>query len=190
MTGFLDGYEDVNSRIKRFRAEYVSGRIETSIIDINMEKGFILVEARAFREYEDLFPSAIDFAFEVRSAHGVNQNFWVENCVTSAIGRCIGLLMPSDQRPTKQDMEKVERLEAFPAPTTYEDVWAISETIKEVAFGVESGTLPPEAPTCQHGHMIFKEGTSPKSGKPYRGWVCSTKDKSFQCPARWETING
>ena len=188
MSNFMDGYEDVNSRIKRFRIAHPTGRIETSIIDINIEKGYVLMQAQAFREYEDLYPSAIDFAFEVRASHGVNQNFWIENCSTSAIGRVIGLLMPGENRSTAQDMEKVERLQLVPNTSAVEDVWSVNSTITEVAFGMASGTLPPESPTCQHGHMILKEGTSPKTGKAYHGYVCTAREKANQCPPDWYVI--
>ena len=184
----MDGYEDVNSRIKRFRLAHESGRIEVAIVDINIEKGYVLMQASAFREYEDLYPSAIDFAFEIRTTHGVNQNFWIECCSTSAIGRVIGLLMPSENRSTVQDLEKVERLAYIPNTSTVEDVWAVDSTITEVAFGMASGTLPPESPTCAHGHMIFKEGSSPKTGKPYHGYVCSSREKVNQCPPNWYVI--
>jgi hypothetical protein len=188
MSNFMDGYEDVNSRIKRFRLAHESGRIEVAIVDINIEKGYVLMQASAFREYEDLYPSAIDFAFEIRTTHGVNQNFWIECCSTSAIGRVIGLLMPSENRSTVQDLEKVERLAYIPNTSTVEDVWAVDSTITEVAFGMASGTLPPESPTCAHGHMIFKEGSSPKTGKPYHGYVCSSREKVNQCPPNWYVI--
>ena len=47
--GFLDKYEDVNSRIKRFRDEFPSGRLIAFIEDINLDKGTILVRAEAYR---------------------------------------------------------------------------------------------------------------------------------------------
>jgi hypothetical protein len=43
--GFLDNYEDVNARIKRFRAEFPSGRLIAYIEDIDILKGTVLVKA-------------------------------------------------------------------------------------------------------------------------------------------------
>jgi hypothetical protein len=111
VSNFLEGYEDVNARIIRARSEYPSLRLVAYIEDIDITKGYILVKAEAYKNYEDEKPSAVDFAYEARSDRGVNLHFWVENAVTSAYGRVIGLLTPGGiARSTKQDMEKVEAL--------------------------------------------------------------------------------
>ena len=47
--GFMDNYEDVNSRIKRFRAEFPSGRLIAFIEDIDLDKGTILVDRKSTR---------------------------------------------------------------------------------------------------------------------------------------------
>ena len=115
--GFLDNYEDVNARIKRFRAEFKSGRLVAYIESFDIEKGTILVRAEAYREYEDTVPSAVDYAFGNVNTYPQNMRKWmVEDTITSAYGRCIGLLTPSlehSSRPTMQDMEKVETLPAI-----------------------------------------------------------------------------
>jgi hypothetical protein len=188
----LDSYEDVNSRIKRFREAHPSGRIETIITDISVEKGYVLIQANVYREFEDFVPSAIDYAFEIRSDRGVNRDFWVENAVTSAVGRAIGLLMPSEKRPTKQDMEKVERLSHVPASS---DPWATFtvetsqvESVGQVLQLVSDklgGEIVEETPLCSHGRMIHKKGTSSKTGKDYEGHVCPSKVKSDQCAPVW-----
>ena len=188
----LESYEDVNSRIKRFRETHPVGRIETNIIDIDIVKGYVLIQASVYREHEDLVPAAIDFAFEIRSDRGVNKDFWVENAVTSAVGRAIGLLMPSEKRPTKQDMEKVERLSHVPAQS---DPWATftvsTENVESVGDVLQlvsdklGGEIVEETPLCAHGRMIHKTGTSSKTGKPYEGYVCPSKVKADQCQAVW-----
>jgi hypothetical protein len=188
----LESYEDVNSRIKRFRETHVSGRIETQIIDIDITKGYILIQASVYREHEDLVPSAIDYAFEIRSERGVNRDFWVENAVTSAVGRAIGLLMPSEKRPTKQDMEKVERLSHVPAQS---DPWATftvstsdAESVGDVLQLVSDklgAEIVEESPLCAHGRMLPKSGTSSKTGRAYSGFVCPSKVKADQCAAVW-----
>ena len=59
MSNFLEGYEDVNARIIRARAEYPSLRLVASIEDIDITKGYVLIKAEAYREYEDVAPSAV-----------------------------------------------------------------------------------------------------------------------------------
>lgn len=198
MTFNLENYEDVNSRIKRFRAEHITGRIETEIIEINVKDGYVIVKASAYREHEDTVPAAIDYAFEQRSDRGVNRDFWIENCSTSAIGRVIGLLMPTENRPTRQDMEKVERLAtaaSIPAPEV--DLWVTQTTIEGVgsvrpaAESIESirgqlgGEIVDQSPVCAHGRMVFKEGISPKTGNKYSGYTCSSKVRNEQCKPIW-----
>jgi len=193
MTFNLENYEDVNSRIKRFRAEHITGRIETEIIEINVKDGYVIVKASAYREHEDTVPAAIDYAFEQRSDRGVNRDFWIENCSTSAIGRVIGLLMPSETRPTRQDMEKVERLQAVPNV----DLWVtqtVTEGVGSVRPAAESieairgqlgGEIVDQSPNCAHGRMVFKEGISPKTGNKYSGYTCSSKTRGDQCKPIW-----
>jgi len=192
----LSTYEDVNSRIKRFRAEYFFGRITTDIIELNVKDGYVVIRASAYREYEDQVPAAVDYAFEQRSDRGVNRDFWIENCATSAIGRCIGLLMPSDARPTQQDMAKVIRL-ATPTPEPEVDLWVtqtVTEGVGSVRPAAESieairtqlGTeVIDQSPQCSHGRMVFKEGVSAKTGNKYSGYTCSSKVRGDQCKPIW-----
>ena len=192
----LNNYEDVNSRIKRFRETHISGRIITEIVELNVKDGYVIIRASVFREHEDVVPAAVDYAYEARSDRGVNRDFWIENCSTSAIGRCIGLLMPSDARPTRQDMEKVERLAA---PMVEVDLWATNpevkpegvgsvrpaaETIADIKAQLGGEILDP-APICSHGRMVYKEGVSPKTGSNYRGYTCSSKSRGDQCKPIW-----
>jgi hypothetical protein len=199
MAGFLDGYEDVAARIKRLHATFPTNRVETSIIDFNAAAGYILVECRIFREYEDEKPSAIDYAFgRVESYNPSMKRWFVEDTVTSAIGRCAGLLLGSETRPTKQNMEQVETLPKAFVDKIEDDPWSkpfsedgfatAASTIEEIASQL-GGELIAEAPQCKHGHRLLKEGTSPKTGKAYRGHVCIEKVKANQCPAIWYNLS-
>jgi len=194
MTNFLEGYEDVNTRIKRFWTEFPNGRLAAYIEDINIEKGWILVKAEAYKDAGDPFPAAIDFAFEIRSDKGVNANFWVENCTTSAYGRVIGALTPSDvARSTRQDMEKVERLtSADVKKLESEDPWSkpfgedgfqtASSAISEIAKTL-GGTLTEQAPACDHGHRVWREGM--KNGRAWANYSCVEKVRANQCAPIW-----
>ena len=48
--GFLDNYEDVATRIKRFWQTYPNGSIQTAIVDFNAEKGYVLVQCTIYRD--------------------------------------------------------------------------------------------------------------------------------------------
>jgi hypothetical protein len=193
--GFLDNYEDVASRIKRFWVAYPSGRIETHIIDFNAVAGYVLIECRLFREYEDEKPSAIDFGFgRVESYQASMKRWFVEDTVTSAIGRAIGLLLGSDTRPTQENMKQVENMPVAFVNKIENDPWSkpfAEEGFSTAATGISEivdqlgGEILAEAPQCKHGHMLLKQGTSPKTGKDYRGHVCAEKVKANQCPAIW-----
>jgi hypothetical protein len=153
-----------------------------------------LVECRIFKEYEDEKPSAIDFAFgKVESYSPQMKKWFVEDTITSAIGRCAGLLLGSDKRPTLQNMEQVETMPAAYVNKVEEDPW--SQPLREDGFTtanqavelIESqlgGVLQGEAPICKHGHMIFKEGTK-ANGDQYKGYVCPDRVKANQCKAIW-----
>ena len=206
----LADYEDVNSRIKRFRTEFPTGRLEAFIEDVDLKAGFILIKALAYRNYEDEKPAAIDYAYEIKATHGVNANFFVENCVTSAYGRVIGALTPSDvARSTRQDMEKVERLESMPVNreqakavglTPYEigrlaagapikgkaipDAPHVSTALESLANRLAAEVIG-EQPKCEHGYRIKKEGISNKNKAPYMGYACTELKKAYQCQIIW-----
>ena len=192
---FLDNYEDVAARIKRFGVAYPSGRIETHIIDFNAPAGYILIECRLYREYEDEKASAIDYAFgRVESYQASMKRWFVEDTCTSAIGRAIGLLLGSDTRPTKENMAAVETMPQAFVTQVEPDPWSkpfvedgfttATQAMAEIGSQL-GGKLIDEAPMCKHGHMVIKEGTSAKTGKEYRGYVCTGNVKSDQCPPIW-----
>jgi len=186
--GFLDNYEDVNARIKRFRAEFPSGRLCATIEHLDIQAGTVLVRAEAYREYEDEKPSAVDYALEMRSDRGVNLHFWVENAVTSCYGRVIGLLTPGGiARSTKQDMEKVEALSAKDVAPITDDLWAtntIAATIKNVADTLGASVVEGK-PECIHGARVWREGVSAKTGKAWGNYSCVEKSKATQCDPLW-----
>jgi hypothetical protein len=193
--GFLDNYEDVNARIKRFRAEFKSGRLVAYIESFDIEKGTILVRAEAYREYEDTVPSAVDYAFGNVATYPQNMRKWmVEDTITSAYGRCIGLLTPSlehSSRPTVQDMEKVETLPADSDPwstkASIEDMATMASAVLEIGKEL-GGELVAAAPRCPHGTMIWAEGTAKATGKPWAAYKCTEKNRANQCNPYWHVL--
>jgi len=190
----LAEYETVLQRIARFRSEFPSGRLETSIIDVNLKEGYILVEARAYREYEDSVPSAVDYAYGNQAFYNQNMKRWfIEDTTSSAIGRVISLLSPGEHRSTQETMAQV----VTDSPAVLEsDPWATVTITAEgsaepLATGISliqgalGGEITEQTEQCQHGRMVWKEGISSKTGNKYKGWVCPSKAKP-QCAPRWE----
>ena len=211
MAGFLDNYEDVAARIKRFWETHPSGRIENHIVEFNAEKGFILVQTQIFKEYEDEKPSAIDYAFGNVATYNVQmKKFFCEDTVTSSIGRAIGLLLGTDKRPTRQDMEKVETISTTVAKSTADDYdpWSkkfgdvpsfktaaeaeqsgipsLGSSMDEIAKTL-GGQLIEEAPQCSHGHRIWKQAHE-GAPKNWGGYFCTERTKATQCAPNWYVL--
>ena len=196
MSNFLDGYEDVNARIIRVRAEYPTLRLVAYIEDIDVAKGYVLIKAEAYREYEDVVPSAVDYAYEIRTDRGVNLHFWVENAVTSAYGRVIGLLSPGGiARSTRQDMEKVEALSAKDVAPVSDEFWATNPATASVPTLAEAvttlastmgATAKPGVPSCNHGARVWRTGE--KNGKPWGNYGCTEKARANQCGPMWYVL--
>lgn len=192
---FLDNYEDVNARIKRFRSEFPSGRLIASIEHIDVMAGTVLVKAEAYREYEDQVPSAVDYAFGNVSTYPNNLKKWfIEDTITSAYGRCIGLLTPSldhKARPTMQDMEKVENLPADPDPwstkASIEDMATMASAVLEIGKTL-GGEQVAEPPRCTHGTMVWAEGTAKATGKPWAAYKCTERVRANQCNPYWHVL--
>ena len=205
---FLENYEDVAARIQRFWATYPDGKIHTSIMDVNLEKGYVLVECRIYRNYEDQEPAGIDYAFGNVNTYNVQMKKWfIEDTCTSAIGRCAGLVLGTEKRPTLQNMEQVERIDPkivqdsavaydywntkhsdVPSYKTREEAEAagiptLGMAIQEIKPEIGK-PLPQAAPLCSHGHMIWREGTA-KTGKGWGGYMCAEKVKAKQCAPAW-----
>jgi hypothetical protein len=180
----LSNYEDVNSRIRRFQVAYPVGRIVTDVIQFNAEKGHVLISAQIYREHEDTLPAAVDYAFGDASTFNASmRKFYVEDTVTSAIGRALSLVLETTHKPTVQDMARAKLAE--PKPEKYipvvkeDDPW----TIKTVAMPITAeqavatvkeiigGTTDKDVPRCEHGEMIWKTGQT-KAGKAWGHFKC------------------
>lgn len=189
----LSNYEDVNSRIRRFQVAYPVGRIVTDVIQFNAEKGHILVSAQIYREHEDTLPAAVDYAFGDASTFNASmRKFYVEDTVTSAIGRALSLVLETSHKPTSQDMARAKLSQ--PKPDKYipvvkeDDPWSIKtvpmpvtsqeavQTVKEII----GGTTDKDIPNCACGKQrILRTGTA-KTGKQWAAWDCCFKSSNYQ----------
>jgi hypothetical protein len=207
--GFLDNYEASRERLERWNRTFPLGRIETRIVEFSAEKGYVLVEAKAFRNDTDLNPAGIDYAYGYQGAYQQNMKRWFcEDTVTSAIMRVQQLVMGGAERSTKEIMEQVERTPAKIANTDATDYWTTKfgdvpsyKTADEAEqAGVPSlgssmdeikkqlgGTLAEEAPQCSHGHMIWKRSHD-GAPKTWGGYFCTERTKATQCTPRWYVV--
>lgn len=109
----LNDYDTVDSRIAQFWAAHQLGAIRTALVFDDGER--VVVRADIYRDRESLNPCAVGFAEERRGQGNVNRTSHLENCETSAIGRALANLgYQTKKRPSREEMEKVERYDADP----------------------------------------------------------------------------
>jgi hypothetical protein len=108
----LSNYETVEQRLVRWWAAYPNGRVYTCMMNYTGDACVFYCELYA--DKDDKVPVATGYAEEIKADRGVNATSFVENCETSAIGRAIAncpLQAPaSGPRPSRNEMQKVERL--------------------------------------------------------------------------------
>lgn len=194
----LTQYETVADRVSRFQKMHLGGRIVTTVVSLDNSKGEVLAKAEVYREHEDTQPAGVDYAFGVASTYPQSmRKFYVEDTVTSAVGRALSLVLDTDKKPTREDMQKVqahqevkakvEEVKAKMADTSKEyvpvpvesDPWTqweaqpvqTMESAVEMVKSVLGGTTDKDIQRCKHGEMIWKTGTS-KAGKPWGHWRC------------------
>jgi len=208
--GFLDNYEASRERLERWNRTYPLGRIETRIVEFSAEKGYVLVEAKAFRNHDDVLPAGVDYAYGYQGAYQQNMKRWFcEDTVTSAIMRVQQLVMGGAERSTKEIMEQVERTPAKIANTDTTDYWttkfgdvpsyktageaeqsgvpSFGSSLNEIAqqLGAE---IMPEAPKCDHGHRIWRESKE-GAAKKWGGYFCPEREKNNQCQPFWYVVS-
>jgi hypothetical protein len=203
----LRQYETVDERLHKWWGLYPDGRVETEVIEATNTR-FIVI-CRLFKTEADLKPCATGLASETVSDRGVNANFALPNCETSAIGRAISNtgLSPKGKRPSREEMASVNEKQFTPkygrpgsksaameyalhmVDTQPKDignepvpvVWSVGESITQIGEVVDVNF------TCRHGDMVKKEGLAKGTNKPYSGFVCSAP-KAEQCEAKWAKL--
>ena len=198
----LSNYEDVNSRIRRFQVAYPVGRIVTDVIQFNAEKGHVLISAQIYREHEDTLPAAVDYAFGDASTFNASmRKFYVEDTVTSAIGRALSLVLETTHKPTVQDMTRAKLAEPKPEkyipvvneadPWTIKTVAAPTTSAEAVAVvkDIIGGTTDKDVPRCPHGEMHWAHGMT-KANKPWGHFKCmaAATGEMNRCPKGEDVI--
>ena len=124
-------YVDVQERITQFWDKYPDGAIRTDLASPASSFTEVVFRAEIYKHRDHEKPDSVGYAAE-KPGNGANQTSWHENCETSAIGRALanmGAAKSRKDRPSKQEMQKVER--AQPTP---------SRTVNQIAGG---GTIAP-----------------------------------------------
>lgn len=110
MAGFMDNYDSVENRIDQFFTDHPTGRIITDIV--SMDERLIVMRCDIYRNTEELYPAATDFAQERIGTSDITTKSWLEVCSTSAIGRALADLNYAKKkngkltRPSAEEMLK------------------------------------------------------------------------------------
>jgi hypothetical protein len=211
--GFLDNYEGNKERTDRWIATHPEGRLEAHIVEFSAEKGYVLVQAKAWRNQTETEPAGIDYAYGYLAAYNANMKRWmIEDTTTSALMRVMALVMGGTEKATKETMQQVETMTTKVATadvkkeydywtTKFGDVpsWDSQEAAQEAGMPTLGtavneiasqlgGELLAAAPECIHGHRIWREGISAKTGKAWANYSCTEKNKATQCQPLWYVL--
>ena len=137
----LSSYSTVQERIAEFWFLYPNGRLETELV-YHSDTSYI-VKASAYKNLNDVHPSATDYAQETVGASMTTKNFPLETCSTSALGRCIATLGLStrkgdknEPRPSREEMERVIAKESRPVNVTDGPMGRAKATEKQIGFAI------------------------------------------------------
>ena len=206
----LDDYTTVQERSNIFWERYPNGAVRTKIVSESDTR--VIVVCELFRDSADERPFATGEAKEVISDRGVNRDFALENCATSARGVAFKVANIGTEKngPSREEMARVNAKESEPFKPKYGRPGSKSAAMeyalhivdtqskdntnepKPVAWTVgESITQIAEVVdisfVCRHGDMVKKEGIAKATNKPYAGYVCSAP-KPDQCEAKWARL--
>jgi hypothetical protein len=196
---FMDNYEGNKERTDRWIATFPQGRLEAHIVEFNAEKGYVLIQAKAWRNQDETEPAGVDYAFGYREAYPEKMRRWmIEDTTTSALMRVMALVMGGTEKSTKETMEKVNAADVYdPWTSKFGDVPSYKTAEEAEMSGTPSfgssmdeianelfGELVQEAPQCRHGHRVWRTGTSAKTGKDWANYSCVGK-KPDQCDPLW-----
>ena len=108
-------YETVAQRLERFWTAYPHGQIITNMM--HYDGSTVIFRCESFDDDGRLLSTG--WAHEEYGNSPVNKTSFLENCCTSAIGRCIsnGPLGHTGERASSEEMAKVNRINSAPAQT-------------------------------------------------------------------------
>jgi hypothetical protein len=185
MSNYLDDYVSVQDRLKEFINAYPDYRIKTHVLEESLTPNcdVYIVKTELYRTEADGAAWTTGLSSESKQ-----KQYALELAETGSLGRALnlaGYFAKPNQTPKKPIQTTKPALAEFVKEQRPNDpepiVWDVSAIAEELGAEVID-----EIPICNHGPMILKQGS--KEGKEYRGWVCTERDKSRQCPAKWMKI--
>ena len=200
----LADYETVEVRLEKFIKDYPNFRIATELESFQTNR--YIVKAYLYKDLKDEVSWATGYAEETISERGVNSTSALENCETSAIGRALANAgyAAKGKRPSREEMSKVVATKVVkPAVQDVkpddQDYWTtpvgqynkvvdapvtLDKAMENIAavMGTQEAVEPP---SCQHGHMTWREGE--KNGKAWGGYFCAyaTRTGEIKCNTLW-----
>ncbi len=203
----LADYEPVEVRLEKFIKDYPTFRIATELEVVEATR--YIVKAYLFKNAEDSVAWATGYAEETVTSRGVNQTSALENCETSAIGRALANAgyAPKGKRPSREEMTKVVAAKPVKPPVQEvkpddQDYWTTpvgqyngvvdAPVTLEKALDLVQDILgtpeAQEAPSCEHGHMQWKEGE--KNSRAWGGYFCAHAPRTGEakCPTNWYNL--
>ena len=203
----LADYETVEVRLEKFIKDHPDFRISTELESFTNNK--YIVKAYLFKSMADHVAFSTGYAEETVTERGVNSTSALENCETSAIGRALANAgyAAKGKRPSREEMTKVVATKVVkPAVADvkpdHQDYWTtpvneyrgvvdapvtLDKAMENVAAIMGTGEAV-EAPSCEHGHMIWREGQ--KNGKAWGGYFCGYAPRTGEakCPTKWYNL--
>lgn len=184
----LEDYTTVQERSNIFWERYPNGAVRTEVVSESDTR--VIMVCKLFRDSADAQPFATGYAKEVISDRGVNRDFALENCETSARGVAFKAANIGTEKnaPSREEMAKVVKLQAVPDPTA---TYSVDNKLDDPAMWPTSdwadAIVAPKKPAdCCDAGMTLRKGISKTTKKPYMGWVCLGQNKEH---AIWAKIS-
>jgi hypothetical protein len=167
----LDDYTTVQERSNIFWERYPNGAVRTKIVSESDTR--VIVVCELFRDNADEKPFATGEAKEVISDRGVNRDFALENCATSARGVAFKVANIGTEKngPSREEMARVNQKQAVAQTFSVDRTEPVQ--LSNDDWVKAANVAAPKAPLecCAKG-MSLKTGLTKTTQKPYYGYVC------------------
>lgn len=186
---FLEGYETVDERIHKFWQLHPNGSITTDLFSEERPDGRVEWICKAMVKTQIDAPFVVTgWATEYEGANKFAPTNAPELAETSAIGRALANLGLSKvgKRATKEEVASARSKITTSTAMPEKDPWADGMELLGKALAATPIEESDTQYKCSHGVMIYKEGISKKTGKPWAGYYCP--DNVQLCDPKWKKV--